>query len=222
MNNGPSSVTGVKINDSFPVELSDVTWSCEATPGSYCEFNGTQSGDIDTTVDLNPAGGVEISAVVKVKPEAKGVLSNSAFLISPINPLENNKTATDLTTVVPKADLFMDVQAPISITTSTPITYTIAITNSGPSTATKIILTDILPKGVNFYSSRPGDPKCSYSDGEVTCDLGSLPAGDSLTIWITVISPKEAGIITNKIEVKAQEADPNPDNNEVRTKTLIV
>lgn len=62
-------------------------------------------------------------------------------------------------------------------------TYQITITNSGPLTATNVVLTDTLPSAANFTSASSG---CSFKSSNVTCTVGSLASGASITLTITV------------------------------------
>ncbi len=94
-NNGPSTVTGIGITDSFPNQLSNVSWTCSATSGSNCGVSGTQSGNINTLVSLNPGGTSTFNINSTVKNSAVGTITNSASLNSPIDPGTNNKTVSD-------------------------------------------------------------------------------------------------------------------------------
>lgn len=65
------------------------------------------------------------------------------------------------------------------------LVYTIKVVNNGPNPADAVLVTDILPEGVAYVSGTTGcleDPK-----GTITCLLGSLPAGESVTVSITVL-----------------------------------
>ena len=124
-NNGPSAVTGVNIADTFPDQLTGITWSCSATPGSSCAASGSLSGNIGTQASLNPGGTVTLNANATVKNSATGILSNTASITSPIDPGTNNKSATDTTNIVPQANLAVVASAPLTATISTTITYTV-------------------------------------------------------------------------------------------------
>ncbi len=71
-NNGPSAVTGVNIADTFPDQLTGITWTCSATPGSSCAAVGTLSGNIGTQANLFPGGTVTLNANATVKNSAPG------------------------------------------------------------------------------------------------------------------------------------------------------
>ena len=57
----------------------------------------------------------------------------------------NNTSAPMITTVTPQADLAITKIGPGIINAANNITYTITVTNQGPSAATSMVVTDALP-----------------------------------------------------------------------------
>jgi uncharacterized repeat protein (TIGR01451 family) len=219
-NNGPSMVTGVNITDFFPDSIMNVTWSCNASPGSSCGTTGLQSGNVNVNVNLSSGGTVTITANGTVKNSASGNISNTAFLYSPVDPMTNNKTATDTTAITQQADLAVEVVAPFTVTVGTPVTYTLTIANNGPSNATNVVLTDLLPAGTTFVSFA-GVPTCAATGGKVICNLGTLPSGGVVQIKIIVMAPASSGMIINVADVKSNETDPNPTNDSATTNVQV-
>jgi uncharacterized repeat protein (TIGR01451 family) len=201
------------IADTFPDQLTGITWSCSATPGSTCAASGTLSGNISTQASLNPGGTVTLVANATVKNNATGTMSNTVSVTSPIDPGANNKSATDTTDIVPQANLAVVASAPPTATVSLPITYTVSITNTGPNPATGLILTGTLGPGAVFVSSDPGGPTCQESAGKVTCNLGNLALNGSTKVVIVVTVPAVPGNFGSIFEVKSSEVDPVPGNN---------
>ncbi len=212
-NNGPSAVSGVTIVDPFSDKLSGITWSCNATAGSSCALSGVQSGNINTSASLNPGGTVTITANATVKPSASGLLSNIVNITSPIDPGVNNKSATDTTNITAQANLGVVASAPVTATISTDITYSVAITNTGPNIATGVVLTGTLGPGGVFVSSNPGGPTCTQSAGVVICNLGNLGINATTTVTVVVTVPGVAGPYDSIFVAKSAEGDPLPSNN---------
>jgi uncharacterized repeat protein (TIGR01451 family) len=92
------------------------------------------------------------------------------------------------------------------------ITYALAVTNDGDSTATGVVVTDDLPNGVSFVSASQG---CSEAGGTVTCAIGDLAAGETADVEITVsVDAETCGAIENVAEVSASnEGDGAAGNN---------
>ena len=209
------------VTDYFSDALSNITWICTPSAGSSCAVSGIKSGDISVNVSLNPGGTATFDINAVVKTTTSGILTNTASLISPINPSVNNKTATDTTNIVPKSNLAVAVAAPTSAAASSQVTYTITVTNSGPSNATGLTLVDGLPAGAVFSSSDPGIPVCTLLGNTLTCALGDLAAGNQRVIKIVIVTPTLPGTITNLVNVTANQADPDPTNNQASTEILI-
>jgi len=220
-NRGPSAIFGLVVTDFFPDALTNISWTCSPTPGSSCAVSGVNTGNINTDVNLNPNGSATFAISATVNSSASGPLVNSAALISPLSPSTNNKSASDTTTIVPKADLALAVTAPVSAAPTTQVTYTITVTNSGPSNVTGLTLVDELASGVTFVSSDPGLPVCTFAGNTLTCSLGELAAGEKRVVTLVVTAPVVPGVITNLVNIAADQNDPVPVNNQVTTDVLI-
>jgi uncharacterized repeat protein (TIGR01451 family) len=88
------------------------------------------------------------------------------------------------------------------------LTYTISVVNNGPSKATKVTVTDMLPATVTFDSAALSQGTSTFASGIVNCALGSLTANSTATVNITVV-PTAAGAITNTVTVGAGNAGNN-------------
>jgi uncharacterized repeat protein (TIGR01451 family) len=95
-------------------------------------------------------------------------------------------------------------------------TYTLTVTNNGPSTANNVILRENLPSGVNVTSNN----SVSVSNGVVTANLGTLNSGKSVTVNLT-LSTFISGELLSTANVTGDEFDYNLSNNSlVSTKTV--
>ena len=78
--------------------------------------------------------------------------------------------------VTQSADVSIAKSGPSTITASAQSTYTLTIANAGPSQATGVTVTDVLPAGLTFASSASG---CTATGTTVTCTVGTLASGAS-------------------------------------------
>jgi uncharacterized repeat protein (TIGR01451 family) len=106
------------------------------------------------------------------------------------------------------------------------LTYTIRVQNLGPDAATGVIVTDELPKGVDFVSAAATSGQCARKGRKVTCDLGGLSAptinyGAPPTVTIAVI-PRQVGTISNTASVKGDQKDPVASNNKATATTRVI
>jgi uncharacterized repeat protein (TIGR01451 family) len=103
-----------------------------------------------------------------------------------------------------------------------PLTYTINVTNDGPSSASSVTVTDTLPGEVVFVSSSPGAPDCNFAVDTITCDLGTMAPTDAVVITIeAMVGYPEYGGFSNTASVAATENDPVPANNTATVDTII-
>ena len=77
------------------------------------------------------------------------------------------------------------------------VTYTITITNLGTATAGSVTLTDTLPPTSTFVSATPTQGTCSESSQIVTCNIGPMASGATVTDTIVIDAPGTGGTITN-------------------------
>jgi uncharacterized repeat protein (TIGR01451 family) len=126
-----------------------------------------------------------------------------------------------------KADLKVTKSdAPDPVMVGDELTYTVTVTNDGLFTATGTTLTDDLSATAEFVSATPSVGACPTTPGlgdlggEVSCDLGDILNGDSVTVTITV-TPRTSGTITNQAGVDGILDDPNPANNTDSAQTTV-
>ncbi len=81
-NAGPDAVTGAAVNDTFPVDLTSVSWACVASAGSACG-SPSGTGDIATTVDLLASGSATFTATTTAALTAAGDITNTATVAAP-------------------------------------------------------------------------------------------------------------------------------------------
>jgi len=113
------------------------------------------------------------------------------------------------------------VDAPDPITIGGNLTYTLTLTNRGPSAASGVVLSDTLPANLSFVSATSSLGSCTNSGGTITCELGAMTNTSRATITI-VATTIVAGRITNSASVVSATSDPNLTNNTGTAVTTII
>jgi uncharacterized repeat protein (TIGR01451 family) len=197
-------------------------WSCLAPPiGS----GGSITCNKDTMANGESAS---FTVVVRVDPDlADGAtLSNTATVSSTVtDPNNANNSATATTSMVRRADLQVvsKVDSPDPVTTNNPLTYTITLRNNGPSVATGVTLSDMLPPGALFNNcSSTGGGVCRGSGQNRTVTFATLTVGAVATVTFGTTAScalADGALISNTATIAATEIDPNPANNSASSTT---
>ncbi len=234
-NAGPSTATSATVADTFPASLT-CSWTSVAAGGATGNTPGPVAGNINNTGLNLPAGSsVTYTASCTISPSATGSLANTATVSSAVtDPNPANNSATDTDTLNPSADL--SITKTDGVTTyaaNGTVTYTIVVSNAGPSQATGAVVTDNKPTQISQWTW-----VCSGATGGATAcdgvtnsaanfsDTVTLPAGSTLTYTVTAtIGAAPSGNLVNTATVAAPggTTDPNGGNNSATdTDTLTV
>ena len=160
------------------------------------------------------------TVTVVVTPTAAGTINNLAN-VTVADPGVPAAFANELTRVEGVTNLAVSkTDDPDPVILGQPLTYTITVTNSGPSAAATVDLTDDLPAGATFGSVTPSQGSCS-SGSVVTCALGLMGHNATATVRI-VVTPTTIGLITNTVTVSGGDIDPNLSNNVFTETTTVI
>jgi large repetitive protein len=209
---GPSVAHHVVVTDPLPAGVTFVSASegCAAVAGVVsCEVQAAEG-------ELAVGEAVDFKVTVHV-PFALGgqALTNTASVAAEeADPHSENNQSTVTTMVGPAADLSIT-KTMGAAQAGKPLTYTLAVTNHGPSASSAVTVKDTLPAGTTFKSAAPSQGSCSVSGQTVTCALGALASGGSAQVSITVeVAATATGTLRNVATVEGPEPDPDKANNE--------
>src|SRR2546430_3612109 len=211
-NVGPVSSSGlVTVSDVLPAGLtpssaSGTGWTC----GIVAPVVTCTRSDALAAAGSYPA----ITITVAVQQSAAGSVTNNATVAGGGEVNAANDSASDPTTVTSRADAGVTQTASNpTLIAGSPGTYTVTAFNAGPSDATGVLVTDLLPAGLTFVSASPSSGTYDSVTGVWT--IGSMPSATSatLTLFATVTG---TGTITNGATKSADnEIDPNLGDNVV-------
>ena len=221
INGGPSDAHQVVVTSELPADV--ILVSADASQGECTTVSGRVSCELGTVT-----GDAGSSVVIAIRPTAEAS-KESLETIASVESNEDDSDTTDnsaraLTFVEPTADISViarDLSDPVAVFDE--LAYAITVTNDGPSQATGLVLENTLPANVTFGSAVPSQGSCIHLAGTVTCSLGALDSGASVSIAIVVSPTAAAGgtTIANTATVSANEIDPDPDNNSTIEATTV-
>ncbi len=219
-NDGPSDAIDIDVVDPFPASL-DCIWQCAPEEGASCS-GGQVQADLLDTIAL-PAGlGVTYTAVCQIDSAASGTLANTVRISYPgIDPDLLDNVASDLDTVLAgRADLRLSKSDGITLTAPGQIvTYTVVVSNDGPSDAPGSRVTDSLPDdldNITWTCTSSLGSSCTGSGVGDLDDTVNLAAGGQLTYLISgTVRAEASGNLVNSAQVSLAEGltDPNLNNN---------
>lgn len=134
---------------------------------------------------------------------------------------QNHSGSANLFSIVTTNDIAITAgDAPDPARVGDAMTFTYHVTNSGPSTASALVLSNRLPATAVAVSAQASQGACTVSDALVQCALGDLAAGAIATVTVQAV-PHESGFITNEVSVAGQQSELFLGNNVAQTVTRV-
>ncbi|MDT0187071.1 hypothetical protein Q9S36_43490 [Microbacterium sp. ARD31] len=211
-NDGPSDAAGVTLGDQLPAGITGIAAS--TTAGS-CTVSGSA---VDCALGTIAAGrSVQVTIDGLLAAGATGTLANSATATTTTaDPAPGNDTGTSSVAIDTLADLAVTTSAD-PVVDGNVATYTIVVTNNGPSTARSVKVTDPVPAPLTYVGATTDRGTCAAAGdpATVTCDVGDLAVGASATVTVQAQTPADgtARGTSNTATVTSPTNDPVPGNN---------
>jgi uncharacterized repeat protein (TIGR01451 family) len=218
-NRGPSAAPDVTLTDVLPLGVTVI---------SAVSTLGTCTGARVLTCQLGdmPPGSLVRVGILATAPAAVPVPNPMPSVASVTSgapdPDPGNNQTTQRTTVVPPippiaADVSVAIVGPASVRVGQDVTYTLTVTNAGPSPASTVYLDD-RALGLTFVSVT-GDCVSSFP-----CALGTLAPGQSrvaVATFAVAANYSGANPIVNTAGVSTTTFDPALANNAATVRTLV-
>ena len=204
-NAGPSDADNVQVVDGLPDGL-DLS-------GAITNMLGTLASGASTGVII----------MTQVEPDTRGVLTNTAWTSSSnLDPDGINNTDTVTTVVFADADLSIEKSDTVDpVVTNNMLSYSIVVSNAGPSDVLSLVVTDSLPQGITFDAAG-SSANCIDAAPDVICAIDRLPVGGSTSLWIHVtVGDGAAGLITNQVRVAGDARETDVSDNSASETTMI-
>ncbi|TDR41138.1 putative repeat protein (TIGR01451 family) [Tahibacter aquaticus] len=219
-NVGPSSAALVTLSNIMPPQTT--LNSLTAPPGWSCTTPALGSnGTISCTRPTLAPGSSTITFVVLLDAGYLGstVVDTASVTSATTDPAPGNETQTATTPVLASADLAVSNTAstPTAIN-GQPITYTVTVTNNGPSNAATVAMNNPIPANTTFTAATtPPGWNCTLpaagGTGTVACANASLAPGSAVfSITVTVNPGAPVTMIVDTATVSSATGDPATGN----------
>jgi uncharacterized repeat protein (TIGR01451 family) len=196
-------------------------------------FNGSASSDPDggdTIASYTFRFGDGSTPVTQSSPTVSYTYANpgtyhATLTVTDSRGLQStNAASVDIqVTSSPAADMMVVKTGPATSHVGQSITYTIKVTNNGPSTASGVSVTDTMPKNTGFGSVTSTQGSCAPRPHSqlVVCGIGTMASGGTVTVSLT-LKPTKKGSFTNLASVTATSPnDPVSGNNTSSATTTV-
>ena len=223
VNNGPSMARNVVVTGHVPPGLVPVLGSsggaCTYTAGTgtvTCQF-----GDLPAGASTPP---IPLQALVDPS-QPPGTINATATIGSDTpDTVPANNSSTWPITVTAQAGLSISkTMAPTPAVAGAPATYTLTVSNAGPSDAQAVQVVDDLVPGLTILSANPTLGSCTVTGQHVACSAATVQAHSSMTVTVaTVVSPSATGSLANTATVSSTTPDPTPGDNSATITTPVI
>ncbi len=244
-NLGPDAADGTVVTDTLPAALSSPQLTaCVPSGGASCPALVLPQpivGTLSVTVPTLPLNGSVVLTVTGTAPSVNTSFTNMAQAHPPLTVtdpnLVNNVGGPVTTGVLAVADLAITKSDGVAtVTPGGSTTYTITVTNNGPSEVTNATVADAAPAGLTF-----GTWTCAVSNpgagGTVTTGCGAASGSGNLNTTVTMkagavivytvpatVSPAATGSLANTATVTAPlvVTDPDAANNSATDTDVVI
>jgi uncharacterized repeat protein (TIGR01451 family) len=149
-------------------------------------------------------------------------LGSTTVTCTAVDAQTNTASCSFAVNVVASADLSISLGA--TKNPASQFTYTITVTNSGPTVSCGVVITDKLPAQLAFVSASTTQGSLITpaigATGVLTANLGNLENAGIAVVKVTVkVLAKGSLTIVNTASVSSGTADPNPVNNSAMVNT---
>ncbi len=187
------TLTSLSVTDPLPASLNRASATYSPSTGTYASGTGAWTG-----LALAPGNSITLTIAATINASTTGTVSNTATVAPPSGGTPGipdlvpaNNTSTDNATVTPLANLTVTKTGPATAAVNGLVSYSILVSNPGPSSANGTTFNDPVPTGTTIV----GTPTCA-SSGAATCGtvvvtgstvsstIATLPSGSSVTFSI--------------------------------------
>ena len=220
-----SDTCGTTTNCSFTVTVVQppIVLNCSTN----ITVSETGSGGATVSFNLSASGGCSLPNINANPPSGSTFPAGTTTVFVTASDTCGNSTNCSFTvTVNPQADLAVTkgvstspsgpYSSSVSVAAGQTVYFQIGIANNGPTTASNVVINDLLPPGLSYYSNSPAGNPFTYNSATGVWTVGTLSPNAGLTSYMYVDAiATNTGSFTNTatVPVPGGVVDPNLNNN---------
>ncbi len=174
-NNGPDTATNVVVTDTLQAGVTYISNDCGANDAGAPTI-------VWTIASLAMNAGAVCNIQASIDTGTGGTLIDNIATVDADQDDPDDGNNTDNASITPQQANLSIVKTVDNNTPNagTNVTYTLEVTNNGPTNATGVVVTDVLPAGITYVSNTCG---ASYDGGSTTLtwNIGALNSGASIS-----------------------------------------
>jgi uncharacterized repeat protein (TIGR01451 family) len=211
-NPGPTSAANVTVTDVMPAGLTLLSASVQ--PANALTLGVTPASLVATTASL-AVGVTNITLVVQVTGGAGTTITNVASVATTTTETSVANNVASFATRVVGADLSLTKRGPVTMAAGGTASYVLTISNSGPSTAANVTVTDVMPAGLTLVSASvvSGSFTLISTPGALTAVAPTMAMGSAVIALTVAVGDAVTGSVTNVARVTSTTSDTQPNNN---------
>ncbi|MFY0254175.1 gliding motility-associated C-terminal domain-containing protein [Chitinophaga sp. 30R24] len=227
-NNGPSDAVGTVMTDSVPAMIQNVSWTTAAQGAAAITAGASGTGNRISVTGNIPAGAsnrIIVYVTGTVSADYAGTILNRVTA-KPSEPGVPPVTADDIATVQKSLQFNVRKNGPATSVAGQQLSYTVDVTNQGPSNSTATVIRDNVPLSLNNVSWTTAVVQGTATvqsgatgTGNVVEVTANINAGATIRVTITgTILPSTVNAIRNTAQVVPVEPNqPAVTSNEIIT-----
>jgi len=215
MNDGPSTATGVVVQDNLPSGYSYVS---DNSGGTYNPGSGLWNVG---TLAVGQTSLLQVTATVVSGTDLLNVAQVSATNEDDVDSTPGNNVPSEddqddaVVMIIPQELIDLEVEKsidPIVAAVGTNVTFTVEVSNAGPNSATGVTVYDQLPSGLSYVSDNAGG---AYNPATGMWNIGTVNVGQVVVMEVvaTVLNHADAINSAQVFTADQMDVDSTPGNN---------
>ncbi len=187
-NNGNSVANNVLVTDVIPAGLVFDRVENVAAGLTVNPIAGSTVTASAATLGIGNSLSFDIVVDIPSSTTGNAIINEATVTADEQDPVADNDASEVPVPITVVTDLRLEKTGAATVVSGGTLSYTIVVTNDGPSDATGVFVEDELPTGLSFTGGNvEGDAAAvTITNGIVTADVGDLASGQSKTVTINV------------------------------------